>query len=835
MDKVLSKFSKGDELELRLQKVTKDMWENLYKNIVDYKPVISQTIVFGVKIDKNTSNRQVVPFENGKRVKGILYERKKVLGYHFVSGFKLNLARETGVLAFSANDASMIRIRLRASTLLPDIPNWRLDMSLIREVSPDHVQHLKQLKTQMLYELDPKDMLTKGPLAIATRYEIELEYQGGDTPSKAALDDVMQKLKMRIDPELEEREYYKGYLLKVARPLVNDTRLSFFKRRNGFKQLGSAAKEINRNTYFREVLPNIDRYYLTDKADGERSIVYVNNDESFYLTAKQVFPIGTKSKKLWIMDCELVDRLYVFDVMYADGKSLVSEPFSERSKHLEEAAKLIGGKVKPLVKLDETTYRKEIPALYNRKKRPYPIDGLLFTRSDQSYYKTNIYKWKPVEQMTIDFLILEPLPKMMGVEPFIKKSGHKMYFLFCGISYDSFKRLGLRRVKNYQEIVGRLGRDDFFPIQFSPTDSPYAYIYYHPTGKQSISGKRKTSAATGDLAGHVAEFGYKDGTWKLHRMRPDKDNDVLVNRSFGNSFMVADNVWQNYRKPLTLEEMVTETPAGNYFATKKTAIYAPQTNFNSFVKSTIVRNTFKNANFVVDLAAGNGQDMFRLQKAGVKRGLFIDIDAAAVAEMNQRKYELRSLKPQTLQLDLTKPAAVNLAEIQKLGVPMADGVMMNFAIHYVAINQTKLRNLISLIYSLLRVGGRVMITCLSGERVFHLLEGVDPGQAWNSYEGPVLKYSIRKDYRSPRLTKYGQRIGVKLPFSGGEYYEENLVNISNLVTEFARHKLEHEINRSFEEYLEQYSREDKKHYDMLNEEDKKYVSLYQVLTFYKIK
>ena len=168
----------------------------------------------------------------------------------------------------------------------------------------------------------------------------------------------MQKLKMRIDPELEEREYYKGYLLKVARPLVNDTRLSFFKRRNGFKQLGSAAKEINRNTYFREVLPNIDRYYLTDKADGERSIVYVNNDESFYLTAKQVFPIGTKSKKLWIMDCELVDRLYVFDVMYADGKSLVSEPFSERSKHLEEAAKLSGGKVKPLVKLDETTYRK---------------------------------------------------------------------------------------------------------------------------------------------------------------------------------------------------------------------------------------------------------------------------------------------------------------------------------------------------------------------------------------------------------------------------------------------------------------------------------------------
>ena len=827
MDKLLSKFSKGDELELRLQKATKDMWENLYKNILAFGPSISQTIVFGVKIDKNTTNRQILKFNNGTR-SGSSFERKRNIQFAFQSGFKLNLAREEIVPAFSVNDASVIRIRLRISVILPELPEWRLDMSLIRFVEPENTQHLKQMKNQMFFKLNPKDMLTKGPIAIANKYDIELEYQGTDTPSKTDINDAIQKIKMRIDPDLEEREHYTSYLLKVARPLVDDKRLKFFRQRNGFKQLGSAAKEINRNTYFREVRPNIGKYYLTDKADGDRAIAYLSPEESFYITAKQVFPIGAKPDKLWIIDCELVDRLFVFDVMYANGKSLVSVSFSERMKHMDEAAKLIGCKPKVMIGLTEDNYSKEIPKLYNQKKRPYPIDGLMFTRGDQSYYRTNIYKWKPVDQMTIDFLVLNPVPKMMGVDPFIKKPNHTMYFLFCGISYDNFKRLRLRRIKNYSEIVGSMGRDDFFPIQFSPSDNPFAYIYYHPSSKES-------SPTSGNLHGHVAEFGYKDNRWHLHRMRPDKDGDVQANRSFGNSFMVADTIWQNYRKPLTLEEMITEDPSSNYFATKKSSIYISQTCYNSFVKSTVIRNTFKNSRFVIDLAAGNGQDMFRLQKVGVKHALFIDIDAAAVAEINGRKYELKHLALQTLQLDLTKPASVNLKVIQKLGVPMADGIMMNFAIHYMYTDQKTLRNLIELIHELLKDGGRIMITCLSGQRVFNLLKDISPGQSWDSYEGSVLKYSIRKEYRSSRLTKYGQKIAVKLPFSGDKYYEENLVNISNLVAEFARYKLEHEINSSFGDYLEQYSGEDKKHYNKMTPEDKKYVSLYQVITFYKIK
>src|SRR6185437_3119630 len=90
-----------------------------------------------------------------------------------------------------------------------------------------------------------------------------------------------------------------------------------------------------------------------------------------------------------------------------------------------------------------------------------------------------------------------------------------------------------------------------------------------------------------------------------------------------------------------------------------------------------------------------------------------------------------------------------------------DGVVCNFALHYMCDSLANLRNLLYLNARLLKMGGSFVFTVMDGKRVFALLQGLRIGQQWQSgddQDDAAPKYAIKKLYSGDTMTQVGQTI-----------------------------------------------------------------------------
>jgi SAM-dependent methyltransferase len=525
---------------------------------------------------------------------------------------------------------------------------------------------------------------------------------------------------------------------------------------------------------------------------------------------------------------------YVFDLIYVNGDSVVEAPFEARAPRIAEAVAALraGGipaAVKPYHTLAGTTraaLEKEIRGVLEAK-RPYEIDGLVFVAPGRGYLDTVHRKYKTAAHNTIDFLARRPPAVVLGKYPYIDRPGHKLYYLFVGINGELHEALGLQWCPGYAALFAAdaaARRENYFPIQFSPSDTPYAYLYQHPDDAPvgAIDGQivelrcrvqDGVAAALAPLAGAGAGAQFEGPAvatpdWELVRVRDDRARDLLTKRYFGNDFRTAELVWLNYLDPFPVEQL-WEGPTSDYFQESKLEMYRAMTAVISYVKTQRI-NMLHHAKWVVDLAAGKGQDLFRYLDAQVGHLVAVDSDRAALAELVRRKYSFarrergagrgdrgaaarRAAAQMTVHVvvaDLTAPHLETLKRIEVYGLPRgtADAAVCNLAVHYFMGDIATLRNFIALARALVRVGGVVVITAMIGEEIHKLLAAGRVGfnESWDVHEGEALKYSLKRLYASETLEPLGQKIGVLLPFSNGRYYEEYLVNTRTLIDEFAR-------------------------------------------------
>jgi hypothetical protein len=68
----------------------------------------------------------------------------------------------------------------------------------------------------------------------------------------------------------------------------------------------------------------------------------------------------------------------------------------------------------------------------------FPLDGIIIN-SNENYHNQLIFKWKPVNTLTIDFFVQEVKPNVLGLrEP---EEDHIYFGLFCAVSKNDFERL----------------------------------------------------------------------------------------------------------------------------------------------------------------------------------------------------------------------------------------------------------------------------------------------------------------------------------------------------------------------------------------------------------
>ena len=354
-------------------------------------------------------------------------------------------------------------------------------------------------------------------------------------------------------------------------------------------------------------------YTVTEKTDGERLLLYINGNGDVYTidSSKRVEGTGIKANKdayNSLIDGEYVHcnkridgvkrHLYAaFDIYFLNGEKLTSLPLMDdkhkcRYNEMLKLDKLLDVKksnIDFMVKkhnYSKDIYKENKNILTNHKKLPYEIDGLIFTPAKlavYSYYPTmpveiktdmtwnSVFKWKPPEQNTIDFLI-----KFIGD---IKKDGlkYRKYGLYVtdknmlndynikNVLNIRYKFTNFDKLNNFLETTEKDIFKLFVPNKYYINDSEFAFVEINTKGEVRAENNDKIDNNT------IVEFRYDliEKRWIPIRVRTDKTriyNKGIFDKT-ANSVQVALDTWDTIHNMISasmiignIEEVKSDKP-----------------------------------------------------------------------------------------------------------------------------------------------------------------------------------------------------------------------------------------------------------------------------------
>jgi hypothetical protein len=829
-------------------------------------PSISQTINF-IQTRKTDMFVKQLCFTNGvqDKSKKIYYTKKPLVQpIYLISdelsnpSYKLSVNVETSQNV-DIEQFDIVRFRLRYSIdfNIDDLKDWKLELTLVKEIHNPTLEQLKKTRDSLFVaNITCDNFIETVDWANADRIELELEYKSHTILDKESslnisIDHILQLDKLWKILHTNQRTYL-DCICQIAQ-IIKPNNLDKFKQGYfGLKQLGSNPFELTKDSYT-NIRNDIDNFILTEKIDGIRSmlIIYPKKGDCHIINKQYKFmkiPINfTKTEikdELIILDAEEYEYdgksvYYVFDCIWYN-KNISTLNFSshdeDRMEYVEKSVKLYDFlKSKHFIHLTKNDYSEQIKEFYEFVNLlPYKTDGFIIISKNDDYNNTMNSKWKPIEKMTIDFVAKKCPSSLLGISPYINKDNNTLYLLFSGIRHNEYKKLGVKKIKNYESLFKKVNyKDKYFPIQFSPSSDPYAYLFW---------------TENSDLDGKIVELAYSENLWKLFKIRTDRNVDMSRKTYYGNYFKIAEYVWMNYKNPLTLKNLCDKCDDNKeYFKNNDNKEYTYLRKFNNFVKSQLIKlytqNKSKtdNVNWVIDLASGKGQDLFKYIDCDIKNILMIDIDNMAMLEVINRKYtyinnkNIKQLSKIFIkQLDLSDSYKTNLVKIQesRFGIP-SDGVPLvvcNLALHYLTPNKKNIQNFTALLNKLLEPGGIFIYTAFNGQKIFDLLKDIDK---WERRINGKLIYSIKKKYTESEFTGINQKIDVLLPFSNGQYYTEYLINTTVLEEELMKKKITLVNEDKFDIYLKKFKKDKPNFYKSLTKIDNEFISLYSFYIFHK--
>lgn len=341
-------------------------------------------------------------------------------------------------------------------------------------------------------------------------------------------------------------------------------------------------------------------YTATEKADGERLLMYIDGSGGVYLinNTYQVVDTGLQaSKELYnsLIDGEYIPcnrrkdvnscALYAaFDIYYYGGKKLTSLPLIDdkadnRNKYMQEISRYLkGGKNAVDFMVKKHLYGKNIleeckKILGNQNNYLYDIDGLIFTPMNlpvYSYYANRpvqitdnmkwdrVFKWKPAEQNSIDFLVKE------GHTVMIEGQKYKEMMLYVGYNASQWENYTIDdALKTYYDKEYRNSKKEqrtlYVPKLFKPC------IYYSAGVEKAlikIEGNNELRCADGGKfeTDNIVEFRYildeivpVSMRWVPMRLREDKTRVYKSGElsKTANDLGVALNIWRSIHNPVS--------------------------------------------------------------------------------------------------------------------------------------------------------------------------------------------------------------------------------------------------------------------------------------------
>ena len=311
----------------------------------------------------------------------------------------------------NSNDIKLIRIKLRIRFDFDD--KYIIDLDLIKNLDKNE-KHIKEIKDMLLKDYNLSNIVENINYALFDNILIEVEFKKKELDIKD-INSSNEFIKSLLTSNVSK---YQKYIFNIARFIINNkTYLENFKSKSGLKKLLNNVIELNSDTYYKNIIPNLTNYYMTDKIDGLRCICYIDEYEdgiiNIKLVTNKLYTIkefntepNNYKKKITILDCELLFLkeplediiskdsiyLYIFDILTYESNKIGFSPFEERIKVLNDGfTKIkdhINCRIKEYIKLSN---KQEIKEFYERKNndKNYSIDGLIFVptsnvKNDQS-------------------------------------------------------------------------------------------------------------------------------------------------------------------------------------------------------------------------------------------------------------------------------------------------------------------------------------------------------------------------------------------------------------------------------------------------------------------
>lgn len=470
-----------------------------------------------VRFNNTRTTNIYIPKENEpgyKRVKMIRIIKKRYAPYEG-EGFKVVLSTEEvfeneGQPGESAGQNDYARIKVRtAFTDWPKAPGWKIDITAVWGMPwPTQIKHLQTIIKNCFdswKDVSAKD-IGHAKLNKFNSFEIEAEYVGdySKLDDKLILDVVTSINNIIQNKQVNENDDILYAEVANVAKLINHTHIQ---PNMTVKKVSAAPIELNMNTW-KQIYPPYG-WYVTDKADGKRTIIHLFGNKLIILSdSAKIITLTGSNQARTIVDSEEVDgKYYVFDVLFLKDSNISKFAFQRRYEEIEPAVKHIADVCKdiniqifakpfnrlPIVvpetsRLDDE-FRPPIEKMWLRD-RPYEIDGLIFNSPDAAYTNTKMYKWKP--KNSIDFLAIRCPASLLGPAPFLVKPGQTLFLLFVTISYDHYRNFGVSLMEGYNKVFPQYsivhsnkvqplpsgGAQSKFPIQFSPLFYPKAFLYY---------------------------------------------------------------------------------------------------------------------------------------------------------------------------------------------------------------------------------------------------------------------------------------------------------------------------------------------------------------------
>jgi SAM-dependent methyltransferase len=725
------------------------------------------------------------------------------------------------------------RFRKRESYMLNS--QWRLDITISRMIETIKPSDVREWKDAIVADL-ANDTHREN-----FNYEIELEYiPNNKTDSKqenliSALSDIYSIIvssQSTINTQIRI-----GIFQQLKKIITNTTKFNYIPiDKMTIKDLSNQVitMEIkDLNTIMQK------EYTVTEKTDGERMLLWINNNNGFFITsANEIRKVHMKNsvQGTFLLDGEFLsansqsekmnqDLFLVFDALVSRGMNITNLQFPKRQKHAEDiigTITLIGGDLVIAKKIfyeitEETFFQKNKTVIDT--PRNYDIDGLIYTPGTGTYFDP-IYKWKM--QHTIDFII------------------KKIHGTGSGSGSDWNVRLYLRATK------GDFARNkwvvpDFYKKDFPNIDIDNAEVFPFPFMPEKDSEKwyntkiSKKEVAKFEIEDNtIVEFYWTGENWKVYGTRPDRTAIYrLPNNTtfYGNAFLTGVSIYNAIIHPITERMIRGEEPIPQgYWRSGDKSLIKAMLLFHSNIKITLYTKYAKNAPAILELGGGHANDFKKWVKAGIQSVTLIDPDAEAIAEAKSRTRGIREMQieyiigsaAQNIPLLLEK----NTTQNRKF-----NSIFANFSVHYFATNKEEIKLLIENVSEMLVPGGYFVCTTFAGDRVFDALAKNNPITINADSQKDKVLFSIEAKYQTSdkKFKHYGQKIEVFVE-SIGVKHEETLMNLQYFINKFCEtEEFTLVENTPFENFLDTYEEK-----NTLTNAEKRYSLFNNAVVFKKI-